>query len=107
MDRLSLDEKRAHVTSKELRMYSSVGTLFQILGPICIMLCDDANVRVLFVDTYTQERHIMITYGSPAAKPLIRGHLLTRANVLYIACRHSYRELGLSLLTQTSCSVPT
>ena len=48
VDRLSLDEKRAHVTIKELRMYTSVGTLFQIWGPICRMLWDDANVRVLF-----------------------------------------------------------
>ena len=37
MDRLSLDEKRAHVASKELRLYRSVGTLFQISGPICRM----------------------------------------------------------------------
>ena len=51
----------------------------------------------------------MITYGSTVSKPLIRGHLLTRANFFYITCMYmySYKDLGLSLLTQTSRNVPT
>ena len=49
----------------------------------------------------TKEGHI---HGSTVLKLLIRGHLLTRTN-FNITRRYSYRELALSLLTQTPCNV--
>ena len=50
------------------------------------------------VYVHTKEGHI---HGSTVLKLLIRGHILTRTN-FNITRRYSYRELDLSLPTQTS-----
>ena len=49
----------------------------------------------------TKEGYI---HGSTVLELLIRGHILTRTN-FNITSMHSYRELDLSLPTQTSFNV--
>ena len=53
------------------------------------------------VCVHTKEGHI---HGSTVLKLLNRGHILTRTN-FNITRMYSYRELDLSLPTQTSCNV--
>ena len=50
----------------------------------------------------TKEGYI---HGSTVLKLLIRGHLLARTNFNITRTRYSYRELDLSLTTQTSFNV--